>query len=857
MRRICQQSRRWHQQFFASASHLGHRHCLQQRWLPFHYQQRHYARRRSNDLVVHEYEQLGRDKKTRVAVNPKADIEETEGYFRSRLEKLENELAEMRKGPFAPDGEFMQSLSPEEREIALEALEKEGEALQGDLGDIDTAELDRLVEEQTQEGQAGLIEHESAPQVTFHPSLVHRAYIRSFNWALRDIVADSSSNKVRVSLWKSYYRCVQHIPNFLSLLPATAWSLLWESQVGLPNDARNIKALAEDMLGQSVSLSPEQVVVYIDVLRLSGDLSTAIKLWNENRSILGPDAQIAARFWSLGVQLYSEDNQPYEANKIAVQCLDRGGFVDATILLPLVAAWARDNTTDSLVKSWACYLRLKAELGTKIRPQDYETISTTLLKQGNSGMALAVFRDKLLHSAKGKHRRYDSLAAFQNLAGYVGHLQASEISEHAVSKVSVVALAVLPRAFRNKIFFAAWMKNLIGRGDIEAALQVVELMYEQGVRPDARHMNGIVGAWLREGSNISKDKAENLAWAMINARIDFVRQRETGVKPQKLMKSSEEFVIPFFVKFKMPPATIETFSILLVHYTRRLKDDVAHQLMDTMTTQAAIAPNSFILNHWMYASLRAHDLQSVWTQYQTMKQNIQPDLHTFACLWDAAKIQFDQSRAAHWKGFPSARLLFREMTDWMLNSRLGPATRARQEFSRDLYNQIVRVFCLSDDLRGVLCALHGLKQLFRDHPDSATVRIITIQIARRLPPDPGYQPTGRRGSRRRVSRMTTAMSAVNDILQIVTDQRAVSLMDAGLDPQRLHPAAAKQFKLDALSDFLLVIMERLVPEAGQVHNEVWMTAQVMGVGFERVHYGKKSLAEPDIILEGEPVGFDA
>ncbi len=839
MRRICQQSRRWHQQFFPFASHLGHRQCLQRLWLPTQYQQRQYARSRDDDVVVHMYEQLGANKKTRVAVDPKAELEETGEYLKSKIQGLEKELAEMRKGPFGPDSEFMRSLSPEEREIALKILLQEGEAPPNELDEIDTAELDRLVEDQDLEKDD--IDHELAPHVILKYAKEQQAYVRYFNAALKDMLDDSPTKAKKVALWQSYQRCRRHIPNFDKMVPIRVWDLLWASQTEPSDRYRAVKVLmlAKHMRSESAALSPQQLLIYMESLQSIGNLQLAIECWNENRSTLGPNAEVAQQFWGLGVKLYSESDRPEEAQDIAMQCLDRGSFVDANVLLPLIESWARKGTMDDLQKAWACYLRFKVELGSAIRAEDYETISTALLNQGQPDMALAVFKDMALDEAK--HEGYDSVSAFRKVAGLVGDLQSSSVNEHEVSKVSLTALTVLPRFLQNKYFYASWIKTLIGLEQVDAASKVVELMYERGIRPDAKHLNGIIGAWLRDGSHGSRDKAEQLGWAMVNARLDFVRERQRGTRSQKQNTTPEGRIIPTFVHRLVPPATIETFSVLLLHYTRRCQEDLAEQLMEVMTKQAMMEPNAFIWNHWLYASLRVRDIERVWSQYQTMKVNVQPDLETFACLWDTAKLNGDLSKSAHSNKFPVARRVFKEMDGWMLHLPERPLIHAKQEFSRDLHDQIIRAFCLSGDLRGILCALHGLKQLFGEYPDQATTRIIAIQIARLLPPDPGHVPSGRRGMRTRFSKMHTALSAVNEILQIVSDQRAVALMDAGVDPQNLDEAATKQFQLDVLSDLLVVVLRRLGNESNTVDNEVHMVAKLMGVNVEGIDFRKTEL----------------
>jgi pentatricopeptide repeat protein len=825
-------------------NHSGHRHCLQQPWVPVQCQQRQYARRRGNDVVVHEYEQVGSDKKTRVAVNPKADLEATRDYLKSKLERLDRELAEMQEGPFGPHSEFIKSLSPEERIITLEALQK-GETTSHDDDDcFDQKELDRLIDDQYQ-GADSNVDNDLLPRVTLDRSTQHRGYIRFFNAALEDMATGTQTEAKKINLWMSYQRCRRHMPDFLTLLPSKVWDMLWQSQVDLPDNASNLKALAKDALAHAMPLSTQQLVVYIETLWRAGDLTLAIERWTENRGTLGPNPEVARQFWTLGVQLHCENGQTLEAENIARQCLRYGTFADTTILLPVIISLVQKNTTESLEKAWACYLHFKEKLGTGIKPKDYESISMALLNRGHPTMALAVFKDMILDSAKPNYFGYNSVSAFRNLVGHAGKGEDSAVTEQQVSRASLVALTVLPRFLQNKFFYASWIKRLIGLGELDTASKVVELMYERGVRPDARHLNGIVGAWLRDGSVEAREKAEQMAWSMVQARIDFVRRRQMGKRTPEMIKSFRGQNLPPFVNRLVPSATLETFSILLLHYARYFRKKEAEDLMEVMSEQAMIKPNAFICNHWIRTSLRAQDLEAVWVQYQKMKHQIKPDLETFACLWDAAKVQWDPSRSAHYKNFPTARRLFKEMSDWMSRLPKAQLIRAKQEYSRELHDQIIRVFCLSADLRGTLCVLHGLQNLFNECPDDATSRIVTISIARLLPADdPGRDPSGRHGSRRKVSSMRLGMRAVDEILQLVTDQRAISLMDAGLDLDHLDAQTAKQLRLDVLSDLLVIILKRLASQVrGNVENDVKNVAHLMGVDLAAVDFRKEEVFE--------------
>ena len=250
------------------------------------------------------------------------------------------------------------------------------------------------------------------------------------------------------------------------------------------------------------------------------------------------------------------------------------------VLIPVITAWGLVPGKEAEVKAWALYLQLKTFLGPNMTMDDYDQISIGLLTAGRLDTAVAIFKDMMV---TGQDPAKDSTAVYQAALGLAGNLHASSISEQAVNKVSLSALTMLPRQFQNRFFYASWMKKLIGMGQVDSAALVIELMYERNVRPDTKHLNGLVAGWLHEGSPQARDKAERLAWSMIQHRIDAVWKRfqplETTPRLQVKHQDVESSRIPHFMKREVPPASIETFSILLLHYTRRGDDDMVKYLV--------------------------------------------------------------------------------------------------------------------------------------------------------------------------------------------------------------------------------------------------------------------------------------
>ena len=233
------------------------------------------------------------------------------------------------------------------------------------------------------------------------------------------------------------------------------------------------------------------------------------------------------------------------------------------------------------------------------------------------------------------------------------------------------------------------------------------------LNPTLDPLNGLIAAWFREGSSRSRELARETGWTMIQSRIDMVQKRlmlADGSQATETTIAHEPRRAPFFLKRGAPAATVETFSILLQHYSRRSDLASANRLTDVVIGSAQIKPNSFIMNHWLYASLRSGNLAEVWTKYSSLKRSIAPDLETFAALWDTAKTAY--AFPQHEGAIPDARTLFSEMQKWFLGLDLRKKSSAREEFSPGLYEQIIRCFCLSSDPEGTLCAIARPERIF-------------------------------------------------------------------------------------------------------------------------------------------------
>ncbi|KAK5062471.1 hypothetical protein LTR84_004543 [Exophiala bonariae] len=786
------------------------------------------------NVKFREYEQSGENEATRVQVH---DALDSEGQrVQAELKELEDELAILREGPFGPNSEFMQSFDPREREEILKALEEEGVNLEADEELLTPEELDDIARAASSDK---LVEGANDKlKVTLSIPTKDKVYIKRFNLALEEAEGVGAKDSARpyLSLWKWYLRCQQQVNNFSVIIPEEVWHFLWKTQSSQHNFRyQHLQMLARDMMKADVSLTNEEWIQHMHALQAGGNIASAAEIWESQKSRMGIKGKGALEFWMTGIKIYVALGRPQKAQKLALECYGRIDPVDPEPLVTVITAWAQSRSSNADERVWACYMELRKRLESQEAEDDTLStlgrISSILLENNRQHLALAVFKDMFMLRARSPT---DSWKLFKSMGKKLDNAELT--SEDQVSKIGLASLAFLPKAFHNKFFFASWIKWLLGEGQVDEAALIVELMYERGIRPDARHLNGIIAAWLREGSPATAEKAEATAWAMIRARIEMVKSRNhegtDATKPLLVETTGEVRKVPLFLHRGAPAATIETISILMVYYNRRSNAVSADHLSRTMMGPAEMKPNSFILNHWMYASLRSGDIPEIWKTYTAFKSTIQPDLETFAVLWDTAKVHFG-SPAAHLDNIPSPRHIFKEMKEWHAGLSQQKRDNARQELSNEFYEQVVRCFCFTADLEGTLCALHGMREIFDVLPHEDITRLIIVQVARSFPSVLGPAERARlrrRGGPLRVrgSHLKVAVKAVTEIVMAIMekkideqnldpdllrggdddDEKGEELDEDPVDWDSFETPVAQTLRLDVLTSFLCMVLER-------------------------------------------------
>ena len=483
--------------------------------------------------------------------------------------------------------------------------------------------------------------------------------------------------------WKYYSAARKTLSLAWENVPKEVWNFLWmvmswEGEgIENPNRMQHIYVLAKDMQAAGVPLRDSQQLLAIEAMFIEGWEDEAIESWKKAVVTLGSKPETFTDYWELGVRMCCLHGDTDRAQRAADTLLKSSKPPNARILLPIIRAMAAKEAT--VAQSWEAYTDMRTLLGESMTIEDYDEVIAVFLTSDCTEYALQAFVDMMFSGA-----------------------------------IDIRGRTRLPLSVGNHFFIGKWLKRLIGVGDLEGAYKVVVYAQNKGITSSPIQLNGLIGAWLRSGSAENLEKAEDLAWSMVQARLDHVklRQRRDVVQfyhydPPATKKRDGE---PEFIC--QTKATAETFSLLAENYCSRRLHSRLQELFEVLK-QAEIGTTSFLMNQLIRSYSQNGEAEAAASLYQTMtkEQHIRPDGHTFLTLFNSLSVnrlvQRDPELAK--RDVASARQFFRDMVEanWTFDSP-------------DIFAQLPRTILFSmlkaNDYRGTIVAARAMKDMFAFHP---------------------------------------------------------------------------------------------------------------------------------------------
>jgi hypothetical protein len=126
-------------------------------------------------------------------------------------------------------------------------------------------------------------------------------------------------------------------------------------------------------------------------------------------------------------------------------------------------------------------------------------------------------------------------------------------------------------------------------------------------------------------------------------------------------------------------------------------------------------------------------------------------------------------------------------------------------------------------------ALQAMSRTFSVFPDDDTARTLVILVAR-MAEVPANTPKHRLRRVRSTPRIKESMAQVKILLDIIRQQKAQAVLMSGLSLDELDDAERKQIRLEILTELLMQVMQRILPE--DVDREAQVRDQLIAVAEE-------------------------
>jgi hypothetical protein len=528
-----------------------------------------------------------------------------------------------------------------------------------------------------------LAPRETTPQIPLeHWTLNQRKKIARLNTQIRRVTHElrtggKLTDKSVVAVYRAYHTARLSLASAWAHVPIAVWDFLWD--VFSADESINvhrlshISSLARDMSEAKVILNPAQQLLTIEAVFVDGWESKAIDNWKRCMSSLGDGgADTFQSFWELGVRMYCRTGDLDQAQRAVDKLLQQNS--DPRILMPIIRTRSERGTAEDQESAWLAYRRMRELLGQSITLSDYDQVISYFLTANQTENALYAFVDMM-----------------------------------SDGQIDLKKQKSMPSVVANKFFLGKWLKRLIGAGDLDGAHNVIEFMREKGVQAAPIHVNGLIGAWHRSGGAENADKAEALAWKLIEMRIKFVAARKAG--------KGSSFLNSVMVPAPYPRATLETFSVLAENYRVRGLHDQMGGLWDAFK-EAEISPDAFMMNQLLESHIQAGQPGLAVDLYESLVQDrgVSPDSYTFSALWKTLGVNrlHIVSEDNRWEEVGATRRLFSETVKF--RALFQPSGMDGQ-----LARKILHSFRRVKDIAGFLVALTSLKQLFGFLPSETLV----------------------------------------------------------------------------------------------------------------------------------------
>ncbi|KAK1757672.1 hypothetical protein QBC47DRAFT_376674 [Echria macrotheca] len=603
---------------------------------------------------------------------------------------------------------------------------------------------------------------------------------------MRDSVVQGGIPKQKdlVECWKYYSAARKTLSSAWGNVPQEVWDFLWmvlswEGGVDNPNKMHHIYVLAKDMDAAGVALRESQQLLAIEAMFIEGFQEQAIEAWKKGVVTLGSKRETFKGYWELGVRMCAHHGDIERALRAADTLLSSSEEFEPRILMPIIRALSMKEDTGE--QAWETYQEMRTLLGDTMKLEDYDEVVSIFLTTNRMEFALQAFVDMMFSGA-----------------------------------LDIRGKTKLPIAVSNQFFVGKWLKRLIGAGDLDGAHKVIVYLQEKGITTSPIQLNGLLGAWIRSDVAENVEKAERLAWDMINSRLSYVDARARQASLDKLVRfydpvrrTTEEGAFNCGTR-----ATAETFSLLAESYcTRGLHDRLEH--LWKAYQQSGIGATSFFLNQLMRSYTQNGQADEAVKLYREIIQErrIHPDAHTFIAIFNTLSVNRLVTRDSELaeRDIALGRKFFADMVraSWTFD---GPDTVL--QLSRIILFSMMK----AKDFVGMIVAIRAMDALFGFAPPEP----LLIELA-------SGTETLRVRTKRNVARILEANRTIDGLMKRYAEQLAAQRGGVVVDVGSMTEEQRGDQRRDVLENLVLIKARALDINREKLGMLVEEAARDMGV----------------------------
>lgn len=530
---------------------------------------------------------------------------------------------------------------------------------------------------------------------------------------------------------------IQTLPSLAQYLTPDAWEALFAYERNtIPTKLTLFISGIMDTCG--IKRTEKQECDLIGALFWNCDRTAAVHRWV---NFIHTRDKPSRETWRLGVKLLSLRKEPKRAWSVYRMMKESLGDDDPKSLVPIVLSWNHLYRKREASTTFTYLKKLVDRAPDNIRPRHLKDIALSFLDANRPAAAFAVWRYMWNKGMAVPEYTKQAAIYYQNI------INKPEILHHFSSTL----LDVLKERVSDKYFYASWIKNLIRLGRPDLTLQVKEVMESNSLCPDSQHVNAIIQGFFRDGRG---EIAEGVAGEMIQERLRKVKSWARGIEEKKRRKEAQPFGISIeslppelrdpktplqtieTVLNTPPQATVQTFSILLHHFTRRRNHEKVRHYTQLMF-ECQIPIKAITMNHLLNMHIKASDLVRVENTFQIMvhKLGCKPDQWTWRLMWYTMWKRYTQpKRRIH--QYQTPRKLFTEMVKLIPPAKIGDSSSewAKQPGSPDIWRLVVRSFILGNDWYGLIVALNTGYSIWRMRVDEGVYKEIGLGLLKKGKP---------------------------------------------------------------------------------------------------------------------------